>query len=436
MRYVRWVLFLCGQVGMMGLARFFFQWVIDFAATESPDISGTKVALFSAGAVGATMLAFRIFDGVTDPIAGMISDTWVARGRQRRRLLPFAFLVPPAGLVLVFMPTNAMDSGLKWGLLVAGMFIFFIGYTFYAIPYWSLMDDYSQGDESERRVLSNLLGAGILIATGIGFVGSPFLVEAFGFGTAAIIFAVPAAVLMILPYFAAPPARPRAETVAEAPKPNVWKNLGKAFKHRRFMAVLVMFAGSQMSFTMMTAAAPFIAVDLLHGEKSDVGLILGPLLGVAIPAFLVTPWISRRLGWEKAVMIASVALGVIYLTTAGLGSGIIGSPLTTAMILFALGGPMVAVLLGLEGEAITACADEKGGDAVSIYFGVYNFLVKAMNGVAIFAAGILADQVRGGLGAQGVRYMAMVAGGSLFVGVVAYFFLRVKTPPVAVEGAR
>ncbi len=421
----------------MGLARFFFQWVIDYAATESPDISGTNVVLFSAAAVGATMLAFRIFDGVTDPIAGIISDSWVAKGRQRRGLLPFAFLIPPVGLALVFMPTHTMDSGLKWALLVAGMLVFFIGYTFYAIPYWSLIEDYSAGDESERRALSNILGAGILIATGIGFVGSPFLVEAYGFGTSAIIFAVPAAVMMILPYFAAPPASksPRKPKVVDGATPNVWHNLRGAFKHRRFMAVLVMFAGSQMSFTMMTAAAPFIAVDLLQGEKSDVGLILGPLLGVAIPAFLITPWISRKFGWEKAVMFASIGLGVVYLTTAGLGAGIIGTPLTTAMILFALGGPMVAVLLGLEGEAITACADEKGGDAVSIYFGVYNFLVKAMNGVAIFAAGLLADQVRGGLGAQGVRYMAMVAGGSLFIGVVAYFFLRVKTPPMSPKSA-
>ena len=89
---------------------------------------------------------------------------------------------------------------------------------------------------------------------------------------------------------------------------------------------------------------------------------------------------------------------------------------------------MVAVLLGLEGEAITACAEENGGDSVSIYFGVYNFLVKAMNGVAIFVAGILADQIRGGLGAQGVRYMAIVAGSALFVGVVLYFLTRVRTP--------
>lgn len=415
---------------MMGLARFFFQWVIDYAATEAPDISGTSVALFSAGAVGAAMLAFRIFDGVTDPIAGIISDTWVAKGKQRRGLLPFAFLIPPVGLALVFMPTHVMPEGLKWALLVAGMFIFFVGYTFYAIPYWSLIEDYSEGDEGERRALSNLLGAGILIATGIGFVGSPFLVEAVGFGTAAICFAVPAAGLMLLPYFASPKgAKAPPPPNPDKPKTNVISNLKTAFKHRRFMAVLVMFAGSQMSFTIMTAAAPFIAVDLLEGEKSDVGLILGPLLGVAIPAFLITPWISRKLGWEKAVMVASIGLGVVYVTTAGLGVAIVGTPLHTAMILFALGGPMVAVLLGLEGEAITACADEKGGDAVSIYFGVYNFLVKAMNGVAIFVAGVLADQVRGGLGATGVRYMAMVAGGSLLVGVVAYFFLRVKTPP-------
>ena len=51
-----------------------------------------------------------------------------------------------------------------------------------------------------------------------------------------------------------------------------------------------------------------------------------------------------------------------------------------------------------------------------------------MNGVAIFVAGVLADQIRGGLGSVGVRYMAAVAGGALFVGVALYMVFRERTP--------
>lgn len=73
-----------------------------------------------------------------------------------------------------------MAPGLRWVLLCAGMFLFFVGYTFYAIPYWSLIDDYSAGDLRTRRTLSNVLGAGLLIATALGFAVSPTLVKRLG----------------------------------------------------------------------------------------------------------------------------------------------------------------------------------------------------------------------------------------------------------------
>jgi hypothetical protein len=114
------------------------------------------------------------------------------------------------------------------------------------------------------------------------------------------------------------------------------------------------------------------------------------------------------------------------------GEALIGSPLVTAMVIFATGGPMVAVLLGLEGEAITACAEERGGDSVSIYFGVYNFIVKAMNGVATLVVGILAVRAttEGAgflMGESAVRSMSLVAGGFLFVGVALYYLVRGKS---------
>ena len=59
---VKLTAFTLGQVGMMMLARFFFQWILNFAASSPTQGDET---LFSAAAVGTTLLAFRVFDGVT-----------------------------------------------------------------------------------------------------------------------------------------------------------------------------------------------------------------------------------------------------------------------------------------------------------------------------------------------------------------------------------
>lgn len=409
-----------GQLGVMALTRFFFQWVIAFAGEP---LENGGAPLFAAASVGALFFAFRIFDGVTDPIAGVASDWWVGRGRERRSLLWISFALPPIGLALVFAPSADMTATLRWVCLASGMFVFFVGYTFYAIPYWSLIDDYSNADVRTRERLSNVLGTGVLVATAFGFVLSPLLIHAVGFFQAALFWALPCALLMVMPYFAQP-----GQVRASTDRSNTaipWHAFKLAWRHQRFRAVVVLFAGGQMSFTVMTAAAPFIAIDLLAGDKADVALLLGPFLVTALPSFAAVPRLTARWGWERTVVRATLCLGGVYAGAGLLGVSLVVSPLVTAACVFALGGPMAAVLLGLEGEAITASAAEQGGQVTSVYFGVYNFVVKALNGLALFTTSILAAMSQEH-GSGAVRAMGIYAGALLVLGVALYFKMRPK----------
>jgi len=473
----KYLLFIAGQIGMMSLARFLLQWLIEFANFK---VDGIGATLFVGTMVGGTLFAFRFFDGITDPIAGTLSDSWVRKGRKRQTLLLFSFAVPALGLILTFLPNHDMPVTLRWVFLCAGLFIFFVGYTFYAIPYWSLVDDYSDGNEKVRSMLSTLLGVGIILATAIGFGLSPFLIgknaeprteigavtvsqagtsvgamvgsgaivgasvgisakvvgemepeEGANFFRGAWVFALMALILMPLPFFAAPKGWKPPDPPEGKKPPSLWQNTKTALSHRRFVSLIALFAGSQMSFTIMTAAAGFIAVDILGGNRTDVPFILGPLLAVALPCFLLVPKVSRKIGWEKGMMFGSLGLGVVYLLSGGLGMSIVVSPIITAAILFALGGPMLALLFGLEPEGVVDCARERGGeDTVSIYFGVFNFIVKTLNGIAIFITGWLTT-LSEEHGVIAIRSMSFVAGGCLLIGVLAYFFIKrgAKPPP-------
>ncbi len=410
------ILYGAGQLGVMLLMRFFMQWLLFFADAGKGTSTGP---LFVAGTVGAVLFGFRIFDGVTDPLAGTLGDRWVGKGRERRSLIWSSFLIPAFGLALVFSPTPDMTSLLRWTLLGSGMFIFFIGYTLYAVPYWSLVEDYSQGEDDTRTALSNALGVGVLLATGLGFVLSPALVDKLGFFQGALVFAGVGTVLMVLPYFAAPKG---VKTAPTKNQPGMMQSLGSSLRHRRFLAVIVLFAGAQMSLTVMTSAAPFIATKILGGTTQDVALLLGPFLLSAVPTFFVVPKISRRYGWEKATLMGTLALAIAYMGAGFLGKGLIYSPLVTGMVVFACAGPGSAFVLGLEGEAIARCADESEHKSVGMYFGVYNFIVKALNGLAIFVTGLLA-----GVGTPlAIRGMPILAGALCFAGVFLYRSMRKK----------
>lgn len=426
----RYFLYFCGQLGLMTVVRFFLTWIVKFSGSPVKGVE-TK-ALVAATSIATVLLLFRIFDGVTDPLAGNISEAWVRKGRQRQTLLWFWFLVPSIGLAMIFLPNLEMALALRWTLLVVGMFLLFVGYTFYAIPYWSLIDDYG-ADEDERRRMSNLLGVGILAATALGTVASGFAIDAWGYRTATLVFAGPAAILMILPIFARPKGA-KASEPKEDTGPGLFESVKLALKHRRFLSTLFLFAGSQMSFTVLTAGSVYIVEYVIVSETPEKhnSSVMAAFLATSFLSFAIVPWLSRRLGWEKACMLSSLFLAVVYLGTAFLGQGIIGSPLMTMAVLFGLGGPMAAVLLGLEGEAVTDCARQKGEDMTAIYFGVYNLVIKVFNAVAIaltslMSALILPIEKEGlGWGATGARLIGPVAGGLLVLGVVAYFLARPK----------
>ena len=86
---------------------------------------------------------------------------------------------------------------------------------------------------------------------------------------------------------------------------------------------------------------------------------------------------------------------------------------------------MIAVLLGLEGEAISVCAQEQEL-GIGIYFGVYNLIVKGANGLAIGLTAVLAEQARAGDPWQ-VKLMGISAGGMLFLGLLAYLIFKPRS---------
>jgi Na+/melibiose symporter-like transporter len=442
--------FLAGQLGVMLLARFFFTWILKFAdqtrglvphldgvsrwlgeSARTSSTSGGSSAgevLFVASAVGGLFLAARVVDGLIDPLVGGWSDGWVARGRERRSLLLYTFFLAPIGLGLAFSPAFDQSSALRWTLLVGGFVVFFVGYTAYAIPLWSLVDDYGGDDARERSILSNLLGGGILLSVALVSVAVPIVLGKLGYARSAIAVGAIGAVLMVLAYFSRPRRMPAAAQAAHAHEGLSLRAMLETLRDRRYLAVVVMFSGSQMALTVVSVAAPFVCERLLGGTDADVAKLMGPFLGSAIPCFAFVPAFSRRFGWERAMLYASLALSLVYVGVAFLGRGIVGTPMTTAMILFFLGGPAVAVLLGLESEAIANSARASGSGRVSLYFGMFNLCVKALNGVATFLTSLLVSFAhdRPELAATSVRAMGVMAAALLFSGVGLYFVIRPK----------
>ena len=124
------------------------------------------------------------------------------------------------------------------------------------------------------------------------------------------------------------------------------------------------------------------------------------------------------------MLYASLALALVYACCGLLGHDLIGSPLLTAALVFGAGGPMIAILLGLEAEGVVDCARERQAEnMVGVYWGAFNFVVKILNGIAILLASILIS-FQESWGDMAIRSMGFLAGGCLLGGVGFHFLIR------------
>ena len=378
-------LFLCGQLGIMSLVRYFFQWILAYSSTT--DSSTQNTVLFSASALGGLLLCMRIFDAISDPIIGTFSDRYHSTGKSRKTLLLYATIIPVIGTILCFTPTHTMPMWGKWTLEIVGMLIFFVGYTCYAIPYWSLVDELATTDQHLRSTLSNLLGLGTIIATILVFTITPFLVEHYGYLSTAVALGAAAGLLMVVPTKLDINDESQHNSSQSSESQQI-ATLLKCMSNKQFLAYTLLFSGVQLSLTIVTAVAPFLVTLILKGTISDVAYLMGALLLPSIPTFLIVPNLCTRYGLHKVLIASSILLSISFSLTVFLGQNLLYSPLVTAIVLFGLTGPCIAVMLGTETDAIVASSYTQENTRVSSYIGMFNLIIKGGNGLALFICGL------------------------------------------------
>jgi GPH family glycoside/pentoside/hexuronide:cation symporter len=130
-----------------------------------PTLYGVELGL-GLVATGVVLLFARLFDAVSDPLIGVVSDRFGFLGAHRKPWIAIGGVIAGIGLVKILTPPANVDPAylLLWSLILYG------GWTMVAVPYlaWGaeLADDYDQRTRitawREAMTLGGILGAGVL----------------------------------------------------------------------------------------------------------------------------------------------------------------------------------------------------------------------------------------------------------------------------------
>jgi len=267
----------------------------------------TDTLAVPAALAGWALLLPRLWDVVTDPLMGMISDRTRSRWGRRRPYMLLGCLITPIAFYAVFAgPDMGSPEGNFW--LVTGVYILAATFfTIFAIPYLAIPAEITDEPHERTRILSWRMVAlvvGILVSGAI----APELIKAGGGGRSgyalmALFLAATLLVTMLGCTFGIRGVRmlpPGREPTAYL------RQLLAVASNPTYLTLLACFALQAVATGSMMAGVAYFAKYILKGDESTITILF---LCLVLPSFLTMPaWVALAARVSKK---ACYALSVI-----------------------------------------------------------------------------------------------------------------------------
>ncbi len=278
------------------------------------------------GIAGALTTAVLVFDIITDPLIGYLSDRTETRWGRRVPWMALGALVLVAGMIGLFgVPQGLSQSGI---IIWVGTFfgIATIGFTMLAIPYGATAGEMTQNPK-ERSAMTGFRMA--FASLGILLGGAVIPQLAGGTREGHLTAAIMVSPIIVLAIWGSLWATRKAPKIMQPSRINIFSTAGLVWENRSFMTLVVLYGVMTLAIALITAGLPFAALYLILDSAdtalSPVAAGLGTL-SVMFAAFVLGSilsqamwvWLSRRFGKTPALvsglMCYIALLGIIYLS--------------------------------------------------------------------------------------------------------------------------
>ena len=268
-------------------------------AAVLPNFYLDYTAVTLAGLATATLVA-RLFDGLTDPLIGYLSD----RSGRRKPWMVAGALVVALGAWFLYGPPP--DAGPRY--LLAWYLVVTLGWTMVEIPHTAMAAELSHDYHERSRIAlwRQLLG----FAGGVLFMLAPVLLlggaskftpEVMRVIAGFVIVGLPLAVLLLCRTVAEPARRPAARTLRPG---DLYRALVETPPLRYFLLTQVLFglATGAVASLFVIYASRYLG---LGGKVPQIALPMTLAMALGMPLWL---WVLRRVEKHRAWSIAAAGM--------------------------------------------------------------------------------------------------------------------------------
>ena len=378
----------------------------------------SQVLELPATLAGVALMIALVFDAVTDPLAGSLSDNWHSRlGRRHPFMYASALPLAVAFTGLLWPPGDVHSLG-ELGLF-AWLTVFAIltrgAMTLYHVPHLALGAEMTENYNERNRIVAfrqffSALGVAAVHVIGFGY----FFHEDRGGRTAIENYAplaITLAVLMVLTIWYSAWGTQKEVPHLSAPAPKAKRNVAmqllldvrEGFSNRSFrwlfMGVLVVFIMAGVNNALDIFMYQYFW-ELAAAEMVLLGL--GTVAGLLLGVFVALPLLQRadkRFGvlvgtaaWAICQVLPVVLRLLDWLPANGTGT------LLMALLLFKfVQGVILQLAFVAFGSMMADVADEheyeSGARQEGIFFGAVAFSAKATSGFGMFLGGLGLDLI-------------------------------------------
>ena len=351
----------------------------------------------------------RIFDAITDPIMGFISDNTKSKwGRRRQYVLIGGILM---GLAYIFMWQLSKADGVEYNFWYFFLWslVFYLGLTIFSVPYVAM--GYEMSDDFHER--TNIMAIAQFIGQWAWVIAPLFWIIMYDeswFPSAdiavkelAIWVAIPCAICAMVPAIFIKSDSTLDEDYEPLNSANIGNSIMKifesfvaAFKIKEFRklcgATFLIFN----AFNTVAALTFFVIVyKLFNGDAGASGIWVSMFgcLGALGTTFIVIPavaWMSKKLGKKKAFMLSQSISLVGYIMLYFLF--IPGKPwmYIIALPFFSFGiGSLFTIMMSMTADVIDIDELNTGKRREGIFGAIYWWMVKVGYGIAGALSGVI-----------------------------------------------
>ncbi len=329
-------------------------------------------------ALGSVLLLVRLFDALTDPLMGWLSDRgWGGLGRRRIWVVVAVPLILGAAWALLRPPA---DAGLGWFALF--MLLLTLGWTVASVPYTALGAELSGAYAERARVTVWRESAGLL-----GTIVTLILVAQAGLPAVAILLALtlPPAVLWF--WRAVPEPAPLGSG-----SPGLPAMIAAMVRDRLFLRLLAAYFVNGAANAFPPALFLFYVGSVLRAGQDVAGGLLILYFLTAIAGGALWSWGARHVSKHRLWCLAMLAACAVFLPAAFLGEGDLWAFVAICAVSGVLLGADLALPPAIQADVVDRETGRSGREATGSFFALWAVATKAALAVAGGLALILLDR--------------------------------------------